>query len=50
MNGPVFMLFFISKKGFISENNNIAEEIFPCFTSFPQENENFLKKLAARFL
>jgi hypothetical protein len=35
-NGPVSILFFITKKGFISENNNIVEENFLFFKSFPQ--------------
>jgi hypothetical protein len=35
-NGPVSILFFITKKEFILENNNIVEEIFPFFKSFPQ--------------
>jgi hypothetical protein len=43
-NGPVSMLFFITKKGFIWENNNNVEEKFSFSSSFPRENVIFLKK------
>jgi hypothetical protein len=43
-NGPVSMLFFITKKEFISENNNIVEEKFSFSLSFPHENVIFLTK------
>jgi hypothetical protein len=47
LNGLLAMLFFITKKELISENNNIVEKKISFSLIFPRENVIFLKKIAA---